>query len=152
MMSDRKLPSNASVAFRISAVWDIYIPVAIAVVPASIFAMLGFVTAGLDKPNAEPSIYVTVAMVVLQTLGIIAMAWVILMRFDTGMQQLSIRSNGAPPIWRKLVLMLSLMFILLFDVLTSLAAALAGAELFLVLAVPAFIMYVSCVRIAFAGL
>lgn len=114
--------------------------------------MLGFVTKGLDKPGAEPATWVIIVMLIIQTLGIIALAFVILMRFELGFQQLSLRTNGSPAIWRKLILFLSIVFVLLFDIVTNVAAAFAGAGPLLVLAAPVFIGYIFCVRIAFAGL
>ena len=148
--------SNASALspepFRLSPTWDFGIPFSIAAIPAGLFKLLGFVTEGLDKPGAEPSTWVLIVMMILQTLGIIAMAFVILMRFEHGFLQLALRTNGSPAIWRKLILFLSIVFVLLFDILTNVAAAFAGAGPLLVLAGPIFIGYIFCVRIAFAGL
>jgi len=144
--------ANPSEPFRLSPAWDIYIPFSIAAIPASLFTLLGFVTKGLDKPGAQTATWVIVMMLVLQTLGIIAMAFVILIRFERGFQQLSLRTNGSPAIWRKLILLSSIVFVLLFDVLTNVAAAFAGAGPLLVFAAPAFIGYVCCVRVAFARL
>ncbi len=152
MTPENEFQSNPPEAFRLSKLWDIYIPITIAAVPAGIFALLGLVTEGLDKPGAQPSTWVIVTMIALQPLGIIAMAFVILMRFEFGLQQLSHRTNGHPPVWRKLVLMLSIMCILLFDILTNVAAAFAGAGPLLVLAIPAFVAYLLCIRLAFARL
>ena len=116
------------------------------------FTLLGLVTNGLDKPGAKAATWLIVTMIVLQTLGIIAMAFVILLRFEIGRQQLSLRTNDNPPVWRKLILFLSIVFILLFDILTNVAAAFAGAGPLLVLAVPAFVAYLLCIRVAFARL
>ena len=152
MTSENEFLSKPPAAFRISKFWDIYIPITIATIPAGIFVLLGLVTEGLDKPGAQLSTWVVVTMIVLQTLGIIAMAFVILMRFDFGLQQLSLRTNGHSPVWRKLVLILSMVCILLFDILTNVAAGIAGAGPLLVLAIPAFFAYLLCIRVAFAGL
>lgn len=138
--------------FRLSPTWDFCIPFSVAAIPAGLFTLLGFVTKGLDKPGAEPATWVSIVMLILQTLGIIAMAFVILMRYELGFQQLSLRTNGSPAIWRKLILFLSIVFVLLFDILTNVAAAFAGAGPILVVAAPIFIGYIFCVRIAFAGL
>ena len=156
-MSDQRVTfpdasADAPEPFRLSAKWDIYIPFSIAAIPAGLFTLLGFVTKGLDKPGAEPATWVIVVMLVIQTLGIIAMAFVILMRFEIGFQQLLFRANGSPAIWRRLILFCSIVFVLLFDILTNVAAAFAGAGPLLVLAVPAFIGYIFCVRVAFARL
>ncbi len=152
MMLNSDEPSSVSGAFRISTAWDVVVPVAAAAIPAGIFALMGFVTEGLDKPNAEPSAFVVFAMSSLQVLGIVAMAVVVLTRFDSGTRQLSMRTNGRPSMWRKGILVLSLVFVLLFDLFLNMASGLAGAEFFLVLAVPAFVMYLLCYRAAFAGL
>ena len=138
--------------FRLSPTWDICVPFSIAAIPAGLFTLLGFVSKGLDKPGAEPATWVIVVMVALETLGIIAMAFVILMRFELSFKQLSLRTNDNPAIWRKLILFCSIVFVLLFDILTNVAAAFAGAGPLLVLAVPAFIGYILCVRVAFARL
>jgi len=156
-LSDRRVTfSDASAhprePFRLSPTWDFCIPFSIGGIPAGLFALLGFVTKGLDKPGAEPATWVIIVMLIIQTLGIIALAFVILMRFELGFQQLSLRTNGSPAIWRKLILFLSIVFVLLFDIVTNVAAAFAGAGPLLVLAAPVFIGYIFCVRIAFAGL
>ena len=139
-------------AFRVSKYWDIYIPIAIAAVPAALFALLGLLTKGLDKPAANVEVWVVIPMIVLQTLGIIAMAIVILIRVDVGRKQLLIRTGGSPAVWRKVALALSILFILLFDVVTNVAAAFAGAGPLLVIAVPAFAAYLLCLRVAFVRL
>ena len=152
MTPEDELPSKPPKAFRLSKQWDIYVPIAIATVPAGIFALLGFVTEGLDKPGAKPSTWVIVAMILLQTLGIIAMAFVVLTRLELGLRQLSLRTHDRPPVWRKLILLLSIVCILLFDILTNVAAAFAGAGPLIVLAIPVFFTYLLCVRVAFTGL
>lgn len=152
MISESELATKTPNSFRLSGVWDVYVPITIAIVPAGIFLLLGLVTDGLDKPGAEPAAWLLVTMAVLQTLGIIAMAVVVLIRYEVSLQQLLLRTDGYPPIWRKLVLRLAIVFILLFDLLTNLAAALAGAGPLVFLAIPAFIAYLFCIRIAFAGL
>ena len=133
---------------RRSSLWEIYIPFTAATVPAAIFALLGLVNRGLARPGAEASLGVVIAMVALQLCGIVAMAIVILMRFEFASQQLLQSTHGSPPGWRKLLLVLSILFLLLFDVLTNVAAAFAGAGFLLVLAVPVFGAYVACGRLA----
>ena len=152
MTPDTKPQSHAPTAFRISRLWDIYVPLMIGVLPAGIFALLGLVTKGMGKPGVEPPTWATVMMAVLQTLGIIAMAVVILKRFDSAMRQLSLSTHGHPAVWRKCVLFPSIVWILLFELLTNVAAAFAGAEQFFVAAIPAFVGYIICRRIAFARL
>ncbi len=144
--------AETSRPFRLSPVWDLYVPIAIAAIPAGLFTLLGFVTQGLDTPGAEVATWVVVVMLVLQTIGIVTMAVVILMRFEFGSHELSKRADGCPSFWRRLTLVSSIVFVLLFDIFTNVGAAFAGAGFLLWLAVPAFIGYVFCVRLTFARL
>ena len=152
MKPDIEYPSTAPGASRNSTLWDIYIPIAIAGVPAAIFTLLGFVTDGLDKPGVVAPLWLIVPMIALQTLGIIAMAYVILVRFEFAFRQLSLFTKGNPSVWRKLALKLSIVCLLLFNILTNVSAAFAGAGPLFVAAVPAFFAYVLCKRIAFSRL
>ena len=145
-LEDRKKP------FRLSATWDLGIPFAIAAIPAVLFSLLGLVTAGMNKPGAEVATWQIVIMLVLQTLGMISMAVVILMRWHLGNQQLSLRTDGKPANWRKAILFFSIVLLLLFDILTNVAAAFAGAGLLLPFAFPLFLGYLFCLRMAFVGL
>ena len=139
--------------FRLSAKWDIYIPFTITAIPASFFVLMGLVINNdLRKPPGIHDIWVPVTIVVLQTLGGIAMAVVILMRYEIGFQQLSIRTNGSPAIWRKAFLFCSIASILLFDILTNLVVAFPDAGLMLFPAALAFIGYIFCLRVAFSHL
>ena len=146
MTPHNKFLSNPPKPFRLSTLWDIYIPITIAIVPAGIFTVLGLVTEGLDKPVAKLSAWVIVTLIALETLGIIAMVFVTLMRFDFGLQQLSLRTNGNTPGWRKLILMLSIVCILLFDIFTNVATAFAGVGTLVVFAILAFFAYLLCIR------
>ena len=138
--------------FRVSPLWDLCVPFVIAAIPAGLFVLLGFIASGLDRPGAKLSFLVIVLMGVLQSLGIIAMAVVILMRYRFGLRELAMRTSGNLPIWRRLMLLCSLAFVLLFDAFTNVAAAFEGAGFLLLPAAPAFIGYIICVRIAFARL
>lgn len=144
--------AETSQRFRLSPVWDLYVPIAIGVTPAGLFTLLGFVTHGLDNPEAEVATWVIVVMLVLQTIGIVTMAVVILMRLEFGFNELSKRCDGSPAVWRRITLFSSIVFILLFDIFTNVAASFGGAGFLFWLAVPAFIGYVFCVRITFARL
>lgn len=139
--------------FRLSAKWDIYIPFTITAIPASFYVLMGLViNNALLKPRGIHDIWVQVMIVVLQTLGGIAMAVVILMRYEIGFQQLSMRTNGSPAIWRKAFLFCSIALILLFDILTNLVVAFPDAGLMLFPAALAFIGYIFCLRVAFSRL
>ncbi len=135
-----------------SILWEIYIPFLAAAVPAGIFALLGLAQRGLDQPNAEVPDWKLAIISALQVLGMIAMAVVILVRFDHASRELSNYAQGQPAVWRKLALVISIGWLLVFDVLTNLAASLAGAQLLLVLAIPAFLGYLACGRVALMGL
>ena len=131
---------------------EIYIPLIAATVPAGLFRLLGFITRGLDKPGIQPPVWVIVSMIAVQAFGMISMAFVILWRLDCGSRTLMVFTNGQPHVRRKRSLALSIACLLLFDILTNVAAAFAGAGFLLVGAVPVFIAYVAFNRIAFAGL
>lgn len=151
MTTDIKFHSNPEI-FAHSTLWDIYIPMVIVAVPSGAFKLLRWVAGGLDQPGAIVPIPVAVAMAVLETIGIVAMAIVILTRFEDAFKKLSFLTNGQPPAWRRLALLLSIVCLLLSDILTNMSAAFAGAGFFLVVAVPAFIIYIVCKRVAFACL
>jgi hypothetical protein len=145
--------ANPPEPFRLSAKWDMYIPFTITAIPACLFALLGLVfKCALNGPAGQPSIWFVNMIVVIQTLGIIAMAFVILMRYEIGFQELFTRTNGRPAIWRKLFLLCSIALVLLFDILTNLAVAIPDADLVLVPAALAFIGYIVCVHVAFLQL
>ena len=131
---------------------EIYIPIIVAAVPAGLFTLLGFITEGLDKPGIVPPVWVIIAMIAVQTLGMISMAFVILMRSDLGFRKLMVYTNGQPHVCRKSTLTLSIACLLMFDILTNVSAAFAGAVFLLAVALPVFVAYLVCDRIAFAGL
>jgi hypothetical protein len=152
MKTENESPSSLPRDFQDSMLGEIYIPITVAAVPAALFALLGLITEGLDNPRVEPPTLVIVAMIVVQTLGIIAMAFVILMRLEFAFGKLLIYANGHPHAWRKATLTLSIFCLLMFDILTNVSAAFAGAEFLLVASVPVFLAYLVCNRVAFAGL
>lgn len=131
---------------------EICVPLAVATVPAGLFTLLGFISKGLDEPGAEAPLLVIVAMIAVQTLGMIAMAFVLLTRLELGMRTLIDYTNGHPHVWRKRTLMLSFACLLIFDVVTNVSAAFAGAGFLVVAAVPVFVAYLVFNRVAFAGL
>lgn len=138
--------------FRLSKLWDIFIPLMVTAVPTGLFQLLGFVTSDLDKPGSNPATWIILAMIGLETLGIIGMALVIVSRFDIGRNQLFKRTKENPPFWRKMLLFLSIGFLLLFDILANIASAFSGAEVLFLLAAPAFGLYLLCIKIAFVRL
>ena len=152
MKTESELTSNLPRAFRNSMLWDIYFPLVAAAVPAGLFMLLGFITKGLDKPGVVMPIWVIVAMFAVQTLGMISMAFVLLVKSDLGFRKLMASTNGRLHICRSAALRLSIVCLLVFDILTNVSAAFASAEFLFVVAVPVFVAYIVCDRIAFAGL
>jgi hypothetical protein len=146
--STSKLPRDT----QNSMFGEIFLPITVAAVPAGLFTLLGFITEGLDKPGIVPSVWVIVTIIAVQTLGMISMAFVILMRSDLGFRKLMVYTNGHPHVCRKSTLTLSIACLLVFDILTNVSAAFAGAGFLLAVAVPVFVAYLACDRIAFAGL
>ena len=138
--------TNADV--RNSKLWEIYIPLAAAGVPSGLFILLGLVTKDFAQPDAEIPFRVVLLMITPQTAGIIAMAWVMLIRLDAAYERLSLSTTGRPALWRRLTVQLSIGCLLLFDVLTHLAAAFAGAAPLLLIAIPAFLAYLIIGRLA----
>lgn len=131
---------------------EILIPMIVAAVPAMLFLLLGLITQGMDVPGAKIPLGKVLLMIVVQTVGIVSMAVVVLIRFGIGSEMLRILSNGQPKLWRKCALISSIVCLLLFDISTNVAAAFAGAGFLLTGAIPAFFAYVFCNRIAFKGL
>jgi hypothetical protein len=151
MLAEGTCPKNRDLDFH-SRIGEIYLPFTVAALPAGLFMLLGFVAKGLDKPAAEPSLLVIVTMLLVQTLGMTAMAFVFLIRLDLGLRSLMYRAKGHPSIWRTLTLKLSFAFLLIFDILTNVAAAFAGAGFLFIAAIPIFLAYLAFNRLAFATL
>jgi hypothetical protein len=79
-----------NVDVRNSKLWEIYIPLAAAVIPSGLFILLGLVTKDFAQPDAKIPFRVVMLMITLQITGITAMAWVILMRLDAAYERLSL--------------------------------------------------------------
>lgn len=152
MKTESEFTSNLPKAIYNSILWEIYLPIVAAAVPAGLFALLGWIAKGMDKPGVVMPIWVIVAMIAVQTLGMISMAFVILLKSDLGFRKLMASTNGRPHFWRKSALTLSIACLLMFDILTNVSAAFAGAGFLFAVAVPVFVAYIVCDRIAFAGL
>lgn len=151
LSADIDFPSQPD-ASCYSIAWDIVIPLSLAALPLAAFRLLGFVTHGLDKPETTPSLAVIAAMIVLQTIGIVAMAFVVLGRFENAFRQLNARSYHKPAAWRQLAVIASIFCLLLTDILANVAVAFAGAGFLLMAAVPTFLASLACKGIAFAGM
>ena len=151
MSFDEETLSTTPKVFRFSPLWDFCVPMSIAAVPAIIFTLIGFITQGFHEPSTRIPAWLMTSMVVLEVAGIVAMAVVVLVRSDFRMNQLSTFTNGNPATWRKRLLFVSMIFLLLFDVIFNVAAGF-GAGSLITLAIPMFIGYLVCIRIAFARL
>ncbi len=131
---------------------EIDIPLVTAAVPAFLFRLQGVLVAGWGKPGLKLPLSVTVPLIVLEVLGIVAMAVVALWRLELGSRKLIQLAAGKPQFWRKCFLVLSISCLVLFDVVTNTVAAFGGAGSLLPLAALAFISYVICNRVAIRGL
>lgn len=148
---DADLPSRSGESL-FSMMGDVVIPIVIAAVPIGAFRLIGLFTRGLDTPEVTVSPSAIAAIIVLQTVGIVSMAFWILCRFEHDSIHLHARTDRHPPAWRRLALMLSIACLLLTAVLTNLGAAFAGAGLLVIAAVPTLLASLACKGIAFAGL
>ena len=135
-----------------SMTWDVVVPIIVAAIPLAAFRLLGLITHGLDKPDAAPPPGVIAAMIAIQAIGIVGMAFVVLGRLEAALSRLNAQTNRQPAAWRRLAVILSIACLLLTDILTSVAAAFAGAGFLLIAAVPTFLASLACKGIAFAGI
>ena len=131
---------------------DIGVPFAVAAMPALAFTMLGVVAGGVDKPGAKAATWQIAAIMVLEVVGIVAMAFVILTRFESSFRRLSLMTMGRPAARRRFCLFLAIMFLLFFDILLNVGAAFVGGQGMTVIACPMFVAYLVCRWAAFAGL
>jgi hypothetical protein len=150
MSADFDLPRSPNAAGG-SLLWDVVFPLVVVAIPPGVFRLMELVTRGFDGPGKRLPGTVLALMLGLQLLGMVAMAFVFLMRYDTARGRLSALTHRQPPLWRRLALQLSLGCLLLTDVLTNSAAAFRADFLF-VAAVSPFFGYLGCRTIAFAGL
>ncbi|MFN7877254.1 MAG: hypothetical protein ACK5PB_18180 [Pirellula sp.] len=136
--------------------WNFGVPLLVAVIPGILFRLMGMVGSTMLKPNAEPPAWAITLMIVFQILGMVAMAVVFLIRWDYSFRKLATLTSGRPHIVRRLLLYLSFVCLLLFDILFNFGAAFAGSfDIAIVLwlgSVPIFTGFVLCYKIAFARL
>jgi uncharacterized membrane protein YidH (DUF202 family) len=151
MASDIDFPSQPDESCY-SIAWDVVIPIILAAIPLAAFRLLGLATQGLDKPEATLPRFVIAAMLVLQTIGIVAMAVLVFWRLGTGLSQLNARTNCQPAAWRRVAVILSVVCLLLTDILANVGAGFAGAGFLLMASVPTFLASLACKGIAFAGI
>ena len=130
---------------------EIYIPLIAAAITSVLFTLLGFFLRAWEQAGVEPPVWQIVLISVLNLLGFISMAFVILMKYDLGKLALILHSNGQPKLWRRCSLALSIGCLILFDIFSMIAAVFAAWPVFIV-AAPVFVGYIVFNRIAFAGL
>ena len=138
--------------FGFSRFWDIYLPLGMSSIPAGCFKLMGMAAAGLDQPGAGIANWQFVAMLVLETIGIVGMAVVVLIRLEMGMTQLNVASGGNRKSWRRNCLLISMGCLTLFDIFLNLGSAFTDATLFIVVAVFWYLLYVLGIRLTFARL
>lgn len=141
--------SNSNRQVGLSLKWDVALPLGIALVPMCCFALMGFLFRVLINPQAPLPSWFAGVVVVLNTTGIVAMAIVALMRCERGVHDLNVLFPNGPPAWRKSCLLLSVICATIFEVLTNLATAFAGAGVFFRAAAVFYGLYLLLVRLAF---
>ncbi len=107
--------------------WNFGVPLLVAVIPGILFRLLGMVGSFMSKPNTEPPGWAISLMILLQILGMVAMAVVFLIRWDYSFRKLATLTSGRPHIVRRFMLFLSFACLLVFDILFNTATALAGS-------------------------
>lgn len=137
---------------RVSGLWEIQIPIAAALAPATAFWLLGLITPLIAKQGDNSPTWAVVLMWCLEFIGIAAMAVVLLMRYDIASKQLSDHTGGNPSAWRRITFVLAIAMLLVFDVSVNLAAAFAGGGVLLALGIPAFFAYLAFGRLSLMGL
>lgn len=136
--------------------WNFGVPLLVAVIPGVLFRLMGMAGGYISKPNAEPPVWAITLMIVLQVLGMVAMAVVFLIRWDYSFRKLAVLTSERPHIARRFMLFLSFACLLLFDLLFNIATALAGSlDIAVVLwlgSAPIFTGFVFFYKIAFSRL
>lgn len=144
--------SSPRETFRETVLWDIGAPLVLMAIPVGCFMLVGFFTKGLDTPTAKMPSSLETSLCVLQLVGMIALAVLILTRFDAANRKL-VRLTGdpSPPAWRRLLLLLSIGCLLFSDIMTNVGVA-THAEWLVGFALPMFAVYATVKQIAFVGL
>jgi hypothetical protein len=133
--------------------WNFGVPLLVAIIPGILFRLMGIVGNAISKPNAEPPAWAITLMIVFQILGMVAMAFVFLIRWDYSFRKLAALTSGRPHFARRLTLLLSFACLLIFDILFNTGTALAGSwEIAVVLwlaSAPVFAGFVMGYKITF---
>jgi len=138
--------------FGFSRFWDIYVPLGVSSIPAGCFKLMRVAANGVDQPGAGITTWQIVLIIVLQTIGIVGMAVVVLVRMEMGVTQLRVLSGENPTRWRRLSLLLSMGFLALFDIFLNVGSAFVGASPFIAVAVLWYLLYILGIRLTFSGL
>lgn len=144
-------PPSRPDEWRLSLWWDIVIPTVVFAAPAVLFRLLGLLArlvSGLGPDH--PALILAIG--VMTALGIVAMAIVLLLQYESASSRLRVVMDRPPPAWRRWALLVSMAFLLLTSILANVATAFEGAGIFLVAAVPTFLASLASKWVAFAGL
>ncbi|MFN9720365.1 MAG: hypothetical protein ACK58L_16835 [Planctomycetota bacterium] len=147
--SEKEQTASLPAVAGFSKYWDIYLPLGISSVPAGCFKLMRLVTAGADQPGAGIATWQIATMVVLQTVGVIGMAVVILLRMELGLAQLRHCSGNRMLKWRRLCLILSIMCLACFDMCLNVGVGFNGAGAFIAASVVWYLIYLIGIRITF---
>jgi hypothetical protein len=135
------------------AAWgqEFMIPLAALAIPPALFELLGLVTRRFAQPGLQLPLWAIVAMIGIQTAGIVAMAFVLLWRYESLFRRLHLITQGRPSFFRRLLVGIALICLLLAEIFSNVAAAFAGAEFLHVIALGIFVGYVLFSVAAFSG-
>lgn len=147
---DQKQPKTNS--FRLSLAGDVAIPLGVALIPTGIFALLGALLSGANRPQAQLPTWLIITVFVMQIAGMIAMAVVVLLRLEAIMNRLTLMSQGPPARWRVLCMLASIGCLTLFDIMFNVGGMFQGAIFLWYVAFPMFLLYLVIIQITFIGL
>lgn len=136
----------------VSRHWDIYLPLGMSTIPAGCFKLMRIAMDDLDQPGAAIATWQIISIMTLQTFGIIGMAVVVLLRMEMGMTQLTELCPKTPTFRRRRCLLISLVFLALFDIFLNVGLAFKEASPLIVLSVLWYLVYLLGIRLTFRGL
>ena len=134
-----------------AGVQEFMIPLAVLAIPPALFEVLGLVTRRFAQPGLQLPLWAIVAMIGLHTAGIVAMAFVLLWRKELLFRRLHLITDGRPSFFRRLLVGIALMCLLLASICSNVAVAFAGAEFLHGIALGMFVGYALFSVAAFSG-
>jgi hypothetical protein len=140
---------NLPELLRISWLWDTFLPFTMATVPVAILQIIGVLSFAFFEPGTPSPVWLIALLGTLKVIWMIALAVVILIRFEFCCKQLNHLTGCVPPVWREGALGASLLFLLLFDILANIGFGIPGGLPVVAFAIPMFIMYLCLIRVAF---